>query len=43
VVTPACGLGLHTPSVAERVVRLTREIGRRVNDQAVASRFALGA
>ncbi len=42
LVTPACGLGLHTPSVAERVVRLTREIGRRVHDQAVASRFALG-
>lgn len=43
IVTPACGLGLHTPVVAERVVRLVREIGRRVNDQAVASRFALGA
>ncbi|HEU5241239.1 MAG TPA: hypothetical protein VFU25_04435, partial [Ornithinibacter sp.] len=43
LVTPACGLGLHTPSVAERVVRLGREIGRKVNDQAVASRFALGA
>jgi hypothetical protein len=43
LVTPACGLGLHSPEVAERVVRLTREIGRKVNDQAVASRFALGA
>ena len=42
LVTPACGLGLHTPSVAERVLRLTREIGRRVNEQAVASGFALG-
>ena len=43
LVTPHCGLGLHTPSVADRVVRLTREIGRRINEQAVASRFALGA
>ena len=43
LVTPACGLGLHTPTVAERVVRLGREIARKINDQAVASRFALGA
>jgi hypothetical protein len=43
MVTPHCGLGLHTPSVADRVVKLTREVGRRVNEQAVASRFALGA
>ena len=43
LVTPHCGLGLHAPSVADRVVRLTREVGRRVNEQAVASRFALGA
>jgi len=43
LVTPACGLGLHSPQVADRVVRLTREISRRVNEQAVASRFALGA
>ncbi len=43
LVTPHCGLGLHAPSVADRVVRLTREVGRRINEQAVASRFALGA
>ena len=43
LITPACGLGLHTPAVADRVVRLGREIGRKVHDQAVASRFALGA
>jgi hypothetical protein len=43
LVTPHCGLGLHTPAVADRVCRLTREVGRRVNEQAVASRFALGA
>lgn len=43
VVTPECGLGLHTPAVAARVLRLTAEVGRRVRDQAVASRFVLGA
>ena len=43
MVTPHCGLGTHTPAVAERVVQLTREVGRRVNEQAVASRFAFGA
>ena len=43
LVTPHCGLGTHTPAVADRVVQLTREVGRRVNEQAVASRFALGA
>lgn len=43
LVTPQCGLGLHTPAVADRVCRIAREIGRRVNEQAVASRFALGA
>ena len=43
LVTPHCGLGTHTPAVADGVCRLTREIGRRVNEQAVASRFALGA
>jgi hypothetical protein len=43
LVTPQCGLGLHTPAVADRVCRLTREVGRRINEQALASRFALGA
>ncbi len=43
LVTPHCGLGTHTPAVADGVCRLTREIGRRINEQAVASRFALGA
>nr|MBA3606556.1 hypothetical protein [Acidimicrobiia bacterium] len=41
--TPDCGLGLHTPSVAERACRITRDIGHRVHEQAVASRFSLGA
>ena len=43
IITPHCGLGTHTPSVAERVCRLTREIGRRIQEQTLASRFALGA
>ncbi len=43
LVTPECGLGMHTPSVAERVHRVTGEVSRRVRDQATASRFVLGA
>jgi hypothetical protein len=43
MITPACGLGMHTPAVAERVHRLCGDIGRRVRDQAVATRFVLGA
>jgi methionine synthase II (cobalamin-independent) len=43
IITPECGIGLHTPAVAERIFRLTAEIGRRVADQAVATRFVLGA
>ena len=31
LVTAHCGLGLHTPTVAERVYRAVREIGRRVD------------
>ena len=30
LVTAHCGLGLHTPAVAERVCRAVREIGRRI-------------
>ena len=43
IVTPECGLGLHAPSVAERVHAITAEVGRRVHDQATATRFVLGA
>ena len=32
LVTPHCGLGSHTPIVAERVCRVTRAIGRRIDD-----------
>jgi hypothetical protein len=30
LVTPHCGLGMHTPSVAEKVCAITRVIGQRV-------------
>lgn len=43
IITPECGLGTHTPAVAERIHRLTAEISDRVRDQASATRFSLGA
>jgi hypothetical protein len=43
MLTPECGLGLHTPAVAERVLAITNEVARRVHDQASASRWVLGA
>jgi len=43
VVSPECGLGMHSAPVAERVHRLVAEVGRRVHDQATATRFVLGA
>lgn len=43
MLTPECGLGLHTPGIAERVFRTTNEIARRVHDQASATRWVLGA
>lgn len=43
LVTPECGLGSHTPSVAASVYEMTAEVSRRVQDQAGASRWVLGA
>jgi hypothetical protein len=43
MVTPECGLGTHTPAVAERVTSIVAELGKRVHDQATATRFVLGA
>jgi hypothetical protein len=43
MITPECGLGTHTPAVAERVHRLATEISHRVRDQAAATRFTIGA
>jgi hypothetical protein len=43
LVTPECGLAMHSVSVARRLARLTAEVGKRVQDQSAATRFALGA
>jgi hypothetical protein len=43
LVTPHCGLAMHSPTVAERVCRMVRDISGRVRDQATAARFVLGA
>ena len=43
LVTPHCGLGTHSPAVAERICRMVRDISGRVRDQATAARFVLGA
>ena len=43
IITPECGLAPHTTAQAEQVLALTQEIADRVLDQAVATRFSLGA
>ena len=43
LITPACGLGLHHTSVAERVLRINAELATRVRDQSAATRFSFGA
>ena len=43
IITPECGLASHTPAVANRVYAIADEVGRRVRDQAIASRWVLGA
>jgi len=43
IVTPACGLAGHGLSQAERAMRLAREIGDRIHDQAVATKLTVGA
>lgn len=42
-VTPACGLAGHGPSQAERAMRLARDLGGRVHDQAAATKLTVGA
>ena len=39
LVTAHCGLGLHTPVVAERVCRAVREIGRRIAASSCEDRY----
>ena len=43
MVSPECGLAHHQVSTARRVSRLTREIGRKVNAQAISTKLAFGA
>ena len=43
LVTPACGLAGHGLSQAERSMRLAREIGDRIHDQAAATKLTVGA
>ena len=43
LITTHCGLGMHSPAVAERLCRMVRDVARRVRDQATAARFVLGA
>lgn len=43
MVTPACGLGLHSPTIAAKVLELVRHVEARIADQAVATRITFGA
>jgi hypothetical protein len=43
IITPECGLSAHTPAVADGVFRVAAIVGRRVRDQASATRWAIGA
>ena len=42
-VTPACGLGTHSPAVAERVMSHVRDLSMRIGEQATASLLTLGS
>jgi hypothetical protein len=43
LVTPGCGLGLHSDAVAARVFRILEQVSHRVHSQAVATRLSIGA
>ncbi len=43
MVTPHCGLAMHSEPVARQIALLTAEVAKRVKDQSMATRFALGA
>jgi methionine synthase II (cobalamin-independent) len=43
MVTPACGLALHSQPQAERVLRLVDQVADRVRAQALATRLSVGA
>ena len=43
IVTPVCGLGMHTDEIAIQVMALVDEISSKVQEQATASRLTLGS
>ena len=43
MVTPVCGMGLHSPEIVGKVFDLVRQVGARIGDQAVATRITFGA
>jgi hypothetical protein len=43
IITPACGLALHSEDQAARVLRLVAEVADRVRAQAVATKLSIGA
>lgn len=43
IVTPVCGLGMHSEPVADKVMSLLGELTGKIADQALASRLTLGS
>jgi len=43
LITPACGLATHGPTQVDHVLRLTRDLGRRVLGQAIGVKLQVGA
>lgn len=43
LVSPECGLARHQVSTARRVARLTADVARKVNAQAISTKLAFGA
>jgi hypothetical protein len=43
IITPACGLALHSEDQAARVLRLVADVAERVRAQAVATKLSIGA
>jgi hypothetical protein len=43
MITPACGLARHGVTQAEQVVWFTNRLAERLHDQAIASRYSVGA
>jgi hypothetical protein len=43
LLTPECGLGTHSPAVAERVCHSLRDVSRSLRSESAAAKFVLGA